>query len=275
MDLNIGTRVELNNGIKMPRFGLGVYQADSGGETEEAVRTALDDGYRLIDTASAYGNEADVGKGIRESGIDREEIFVTTKLWNDDQGYDKAIKAFDTSLEKLGLEYVDLYLVHWPVSGKRIDSYKALEKILKSGKSRAIGVSNFTIRHLEELIKNTEIVPAVNQVEFHSFLFQKELMEFCKENNIQLEAYSPIARAKKFNNPVIQEMSKKYSKTPAQIMIRWILQHKVIAIPKSTHEKRIKENADVFDFEITENDMEKIDSINESMRIAWDPSEIE
>ena len=275
MNLSIDTKVKLNNGIEMPVFGLGVYKADSGGEAEKAVKTALKYGYRLIDTAAAYGNEEDVGKGIKDGGVPREEIFVTTKLWNDDQGYEETKNAFDKSLNKLGLEYVDLYLIHWPVSGKRLDSYKAMEKILDSGKTKSIGVSNFTIRHLEELIKETKVVPTVNQVEFHSFLYQKELLEYCKNNNIRLEAYSPIARAKKFDNPVIKELSRKYSKTPAQIMIRWILQHEVIAIPKSTHEKRIKENADVFNFALEDEDIEKIDGINESLRIAWDPSEIE
>lgn len=273
MKLSFDAKVKLNNGLEMPIIGLGVYQADSE-ETEHAVKIALDNGYRLIDTAEAYKNEEEVGKAINKSEVAREEIFVTTKLWNKDQGYDKTLKAFDKSLDKLNMDYVDLYLLHWPVEGKRIDSYKALEKILESGKTKAIGVSNFTIRHLEELMKETEVVPALNQVEFHTFLYQKELLEYCKEKNIRLEAYSPIARGKKFKHNVIQEMAEKYSKTPAQIMLRWILQHDVIVIPKSTHKERIIENANIFDFEIAEEDISKLDGIDEEYRIAWDPSEI-
>ncbi|MGE5441433.1 MAG: aldo/keto reductase [Bacteroidota bacterium] len=274
MKLTINDKAKLNNGAEIPYFGLGVYQSPPGEETYNAVRWALDAGYRHIDTAAFYKNEHDVGRAIKDSSVPREEIFVTTKLWNDDQGYDKALKAFDESLKKLGFDYVDLYLLHWPVSGLRGDSYRALEAILKDGKAKAIGVSNYTTSHLRELLNSCNVVPAVNQVEFSPFLFQKGLFEFCLQNNIQLEAYSPLARASKLKDARLKEVATHSGKTTAQIMIRWALEHKIVVIPKSVHKERIYENADVFDFEISGEDMQTLDSLDENFRVAWDPSRI-
>lgn len=275
MSLNINSMVRLNNGIEMPIFGLGVFRAEAGKETQKAVEHALEVGYRHIDTAWMYGNEKDVGKAIKESGISREEIFVTTKLWNDHHGYDAALKAFDESLNNLGIEYIDLYLIHWPVPEKRLLSWKALENIYNERRAKAIGISNYTKDHLRELDKESLITPTVNQVEFSPFLYQKELHEFCKNNNIQLEAYSPLTKGRKFENPTLKDIAKKYSKTPAQVLIRWVLQHDIVVIPKSANPKRIEENSNVFDFELDDGDMEKLDSLNEDLRVSWDPSGIE
>lgn len=274
MKLTIYSRVKLNNGVEMPYLGLGVYLAASGQETQQAVKHALQVGYRLIDTASMYDNEYDVGKVIRKSPIPRQEIFVTTKLWNSDHGYDKSIKAFQKSLERLGLEYIDLYLIHWPVEGLRRDSWRALETLLDSGKCRAIGVSNYMIHHLEELLGYARIIPAVNQVEFTPFLYLKDLLDFCRTHSIQLESYSPLTRGKKFNHPLLQELSKKYQKTPAQILIRWNLEHRVVVIPKSSRPERIEENADVFDFNIAEKDMQALDGLHQNYRVSWNPTRI-
>ncbi|HEX2866412.1 MAG TPA: aldo/keto reductase [Ignavibacteriales bacterium] len=274
MKLTINDKAKLNNGVDIPYFGLGVYLSPPGEETYNAVRWALEAGYRHIDTAAFYKNEHDVGRAVKDSHIPREEIFVTTKLWNDDHGYDRTLRAFDESLRKLGFDYVDLYLIHWPVSGLRNDSWRALEAIYKDGRSRAIGVSNYTTSHLKELLNSCKVVPAVNQVEFSPFLYQKGLLKFCRENNVELEAYSPLSRASKLNDPRLKEIAVRYGKTPAQIMIRWALEHKIVVIPKSVHKERIYENADVFDFEISEADMQRLDSLDENYRVAWDPSRI-
>jgi methylglyoxal/glyoxal reductase len=267
--------IKLNNNIEIPRLGLGVYLSKPGRDTFNAVMWALESGYRHIDTAKAYKNEGDVGKAIKESGIKRGDIFVTTKLWNQDQGYENTLNAFNTSLEDLGFDYVDLYLIHWPVEGKRRESWRALEKIYKEGRTKSIGVSNYTIKHLKEMDNYTEIKPAVNQVEFHPFLFQEDLLEYCKIKNIQLEAYSPLARAEKLQDAELIQIADKYSKSTAQIMIRWSLQHDLVVIPKSVHKKRIIENADVYDFEISEEDMMKINSLDQGLRVAWDPTHVE
>lgn len=273
--MNIHSKCRLNNGYEMPYFGLGVYKAAPGKETIEAVSYALEIGYRLIDTAAVYGNEKEVGIAVKQSGIPREEIFITTKLWNDDHGYDSALKAFDESLKRLQLDYVDLYLIHWPVPNLRKESWRALEKIYSEGRCKAIGVSNYMVRHLEEMKEYANVIPAVNQVEFSPFLYQKELLEYCRSNKIEVEAYSPLARMKKKNNPVVNSIAKKYNKTHAQILIRWCLDHKVIVIPKSANKKRIKENADVFDFKLSAEDMKVLNELNENFRVSWNPSEIE
>src|SRR6266498_3630936 len=246
MLLNLQSRVMLSNGVEIPRLGIGVYQTPVG-ETLRAVRYALKIGYRHVDTAWLYGNEGDVGRAILESGIPREEVFITTKVWNTDQGYDSTLSACERSLRRLGLPYVDLYLIHWPVQGMGKDTWRAMIQLLRSGKARAIGVSNYEIFDLQEILQNFDVIPAINQVEFHPFLYQKELLQFCKNSNIQLEAYSPLTRGNKLNHPALKALDKKYGKTSAQILIRWSLQHDLVAIPKSTHENRIKENSQVFD----------------------------
>jgi diketogulonate reductase-like aldo/keto reductase len=274
MIANIGTRVKLNNGVEMPILGLGVYQMSSGDQTRSACLEALAVGYRLIDTASMYGNEMDVGKAVAQSGLEREELFITTKVWNSDHGYDRTLKAFQRSQAALGLDYVDLYLIHWPGGGLRKETWQALEKLLEDGKCRAIGVSNYTITHLKEMMGYAKVIPTVNQVEFHPWLFQKDLLEYCQKEKIQMEAYSPLTRARKLDSPILKSIGDHYRKTPAQVMIRWGLQHGLIEIPKSTHKDRIIENANVFDFQIDDSDMKEIDSIDKERRVSWDPSSI-
>lgn len=273
--MEINSKIKLNNGVDIPLFGLGTFLTKAGEETLGSVRYALDIGYRHIDTAAFYANEKDVGIAVKQSRIAREEIFITTKVWNSDQGYNKTLKAFEDSLRKLDSDYIDLYLVHWPVPELRGETWKALEKIYSTGKARSIGVSNYTIRHLEELLKACEIVPAVNQVELSPFLQQSELMKYSKDNGIIIEAYSPLTRGKKLNDKNLIAISNKYSKTTAQILIRWALQYNTIVLPKSAKQERIKENADVFDFEISNEDMNYMKSFDENFRIAWDPSRLD
>ncbi|NGQ96617.1 aldo/keto reductase [Brevibacillus sp. SYP-B805] len=270
MAKHIADYTVLNNGVKMPWFGLGVWKTKEGEEVEYAVSTALRLGYRSIDTAAIYGNEAGVGKAIQRSGIPREEIFLTTKVWNADQGYDATLRAFEESRQKLGVSYVDLYLIHWPVKGKYKETWKALEKLYKDGVVRAIGVSNFQIHHLQDLMADSEVVPAVNQVEYHPLLTQKELLAFCRDYRIQLEAWSPLMQGN-LDLPLLKELGQKYGKTPAQIVLRWDLQNGVVTIPKSVNENRLKENADIFDFELSQEDMEKIGQLNENKRFGPDP----
>ncbi|MCI4358501.1 MAG: aldo/keto reductase [Thermoplasmata archaeon] len=258
----------------MPVLGLGVWQTPAGIATEEAVRAALRSGYRLIDTAAMYGNESDVGRAIRHSSVPREELFVTTKLWNDDQGYEGALAAFERSRSRLGVSTVDLYLIHWPVPGKREESWRALTQLQQEGRARAIGVSNFTIAHLEALARVSEVTPAVNQVEFSPFLFQAELLEYCCSHGIQLEAYSPLVRGRRLDHPVIGALAAAHGKSPAQVVLRWDLQHGVIPIPKSTRPERIQENSQLFDFELGPSEMAALDGLDEGLRMAWDPSEI-
>jgi diketogulonate reductase-like aldo/keto reductase len=269
MQLTLQSSITLNNGIKIPRLGLGVYQTPPGEPTLRAVRYALDIGYRHIDTAWLYDNEKDVGKAVMESGIEREEIFITTKVWNSDQGYQSTLAACDRSLKLLGLPYIDLYLIHWPVQGKNKNTWKAMSQLLREGKTRAIGVSNYEIFHLQEIIQNFDVVPSVNQVEFHPFLYQNELLEFCKNNKIQLEAYSPLTRGQRLNFSAVVLLAKKYGKNSAQILIRWSLQHGLVVIPKSKQENRIRENSQVFDFQLEEDDMDLLDSLNENLRTVF------
>ncbi|MCF8564079.1 aldo/keto reductase [Alicyclobacillus tolerans] len=261
----------LANGVAMPWFGLGVYKAQEGQEVETAVKSAIRIGYRSIDTAALYQNEQGVGRAIAESGVVRDELFVTTKVWNSDQGYDETLRAFETSRKKLGLEYVDLYLIHWPVKGKYKETWRALEKLYAQGLVRAIGVSNFQIHHLKDLMADASVAPMVNQVEYHPYLTQKELRVFCKASNIQLEAWSPLARGQVLQDVAIVNLAAKYGKTPAQIVLRWELQNGVITIPKSVHENRLRENADVFDFELAPEDMDLIEGLNKNHRVGPDP----
>ena len=260
----------LNNGQTMPLLGLGVYDMHNA-QAEIAIETALEIGYRLIDTASMYNNEKEVGNAIRNSNINRQEIFVTTKVNNPDQGYDNTIRAFDTSMKNLNIDYIDLYLVHWPIRGKRQDTWKALEYLYNNQQVKAIGVANYLIPFLEELETYGTIVPMVNQVEFSPFLYLKDLLNYCRQRNIQLQAFTPLTKGKRFNDPLIVELSNKYQKSPAQIILRWNVQKGVSAIPKSANPKRLQENFDIFDFEIIEADMHKMDALNEDFRIVDDP----
>ena len=281
--LNFNSKYVLNNGVQIPIIGFGTYKIPEGDETVNAVKLALGAGYRLIDTAKVYRNEASVGQAIRESGLKREEIFVTTKLWNIDQGYETTLKAIDESLMKLGMSYVDLYLVHWPTAdiqaltsiNKREETWKAMEEIYKSGKAKAIGVSNFTIKHLEEMKNYATVMPALNQVEFHPFLYQAELLNYCKQNNIVLNAYRSLTNGQKINNEVIGEIAKKYNKSNAKVLIRWCIQHGVITLPRSTKREHIEENRNVFDFEISEGDMNTIDALNENLHLSPDPNNLD
>ena len=269
MQLKIDSKIKLNDGHSIPRLGLGVWMISSGKGCESAVRAALDAGYRHIDTAAYYGNEESVGKAIRDSGVPRDEIYLTTKLWNSDHGNPE--RALERSLGKLKLDYVDLYLIHYPVP-ERMRSWRTLAGLRAGGKARSIGVSNFTIRHLTELIADSETIPAVNQVELHPYLYQRELMDFCHDNNIVVEAYSPLTHGERLDDPRLMAIARKYSKSPAQILIRWALQHDFVVIPKSAKRQRIIENADVFDFAISAADMQTLDSLNENLRTCWDPT---
>ncbi|KOO42694.1 aldo/keto reductase [Priestia koreensis] len=262
----------LHNGVHMPWFGLGVYKVEEGQTAVDSVRLAIQHGYRSIDTASFYKNEESVGKGIRESGIPREELFITTKVWNTEQGYDETLATFDQSLTKLGLDYIDLYLIHWPVKETFKETWRALEKLYKDEKVRAIGVSNFNINHLERLLEDATVKPMVNQVEYHPLLSQEELHQYCKENGIQLEAWSPLMRGQLLENPVLLDIANKYSKSTAQIVLRWDLQNGVVTIPKSTKEQRIVENASIFDFQLTDDEMKRISNLNENKRSGTDPA---
>ncbi|MGD6780325.1 aldo/keto reductase [Sutcliffiella horikoshii] len=268
---SLASTTTLHNGVEMPWFGLGVFKVEEGQEVESSVKMAIHAGYKSIDTAAIYKNEEGVGKGIRESDVPREELFITTKVWNADQGYESTLKAFDESMEKLGLEYLDLYLVHWPVKGKYVDTWKALEKLYKDGRVRAIGVSNFQIHHLQDILDVAEVKPMVNQVEYHPKLSQVELLNFCKENGIQMEAWSPLMQGQLLDNDVLKEIADAHNKSVAQIILRWDLQNGVVTIPKSVKEHRIKENADIFDFELSADEMQKIHALNEDKRVGPDP----
>lgn len=261
----------------MPWFGLGVFKVKEGSEVVEAVKAAIKNGYISIDTAAIYQNEEGVGQGIRESGVARDSLFVTSKVWNSDQGYESTLQAFETSLQKLGMDYLDLYLIHWPGkdSAKYKETWRALEKLYKDGKVRAIGVSNFHVHHLEDLIADAEIKPMVNQVEYHPHLAQLELRDYCKKQGIQLEAWSPLKQGQLLNEPTIVEIADKYQKSPAQIILRWDLQNEVVTIPKSIKEHRIIENADIFDFELAPEDMAKLDGLNKNERVGSNPDEFE
>lgn len=269
--MDISSRVMMNNGVEMPRLGFGTFRLDSGGEARSSVLCALEAGYRLIDTASMYSNEREVGAAIRESGIPREDVFVTTKLWNTDHGYERTTAAFEESLRKLDLGYIDLYLVHWPVEDLRMDSWNAMESLLAGGRCRAIGVSNYMVSHLEELMKSSDVVPAVNQFQLNPYCFQEEVLDYCLSHGIAVQAYCPLARAEKLDDPGLSEIASRYDKTPAKVLIRWSVQHGAVPTPKSSNRERIIENADVFDFNISTADMDKLDSFNEDLHVGWDP----
>lgn len=261
----------LHNGVQMPWFGLGVYKAQAGQEVESAVISALQQGYRSIDTAALYQNEEGVGEALRASGVARDEVFVTTKVWNSDQGYDATLRAFDRSQEKLGLSVIDLYLIHWPVKGKYKETWRALETLYVEGRVRAIGVSNFQVHHLQDILADCAVRPMVNQVELHPMLSQTELRTFCENERILIEAWSPLMRGALLENPVLAEIAQAHGKTGAQVVLRWDLQHQIITIPKSVRPDRIAENADIFNFSLTPDDMARIDSLNCNHRIGPDP----
>lgn len=267
---------QLANGTDVPTIGFGTWQLHAW-EAKTAVSYALASGYRLIDTARVYLNESAVGSAIAESGIPREEIFVTTKLWNMSQGDKKPFKAFDNSLKRLKLDYIDLYLIHWPVSNKRLHSWQALSQIYESGKARAIGVSNYTVRHLSELLDASDITPAVNQIEFHPFIYgdQKETLDFCRKHGIAVEAYSPLAHGHRMNDPVLTRIAENYGKSVAQVLLRWAWQHDTIPIPKSSSENRIKENISIFDFALSEADMRDLNNLSDGTRTCLDPNTME
>jgi len=267
--------LQLNNAISMPQLGLGVWRA-SDAEAEQAVTWALEAGYRLIDTAAMYGNEAGVGRAVASSGLLRKDVFITTKLWNADQGYDETLRAFEASLQRLGLDYLDLYLIHWPMpqQNKYKETWQAFEKLYDDGRIRAIGVSNFLPEHLEDLLTDTRITPAVNQIELHPYLQQQETRQVCAAHNIRVESWSPLGGSKGNvrEDPLIQKLAAHYSKSSAQIVIRWQLQSGLIVIPKSVHQERIQENIDVFDFELTPTDMEQLGKLDRGSRVGPDPA---
>jgi len=262
----------------MPWFGLGVFQTPSGPVTRQAVAWALEAGYRMIDTAAMYGNEADVGEAIRASGRPREELFVTTKLWHSDHGFEPAQAAAHRSRERLGIGPIDLYLIHWPRADSpeaRRDSWRALEKLQREGVCRAIGVSNYSIRHLEEIRANSDLLPAVNQVEFHPFVYDPELLAYCERHRIRVEAYSPLTRGRRIDDPTVRAIAAAHGRTPAQVYLRWGLEHGVIEIPKSTQRERILENARIFDFTLSSEEIARLDALRDGRRVtAWDPADM-
>ena len=271
MIASIKDTVRLNNGVRMPWLGLGTWKSSEGDEAARAVLDAIELGYRHIDTAAVYKNEQSIGKAIRESRVAREHLFVTTKLWNDDVRSGQVAQALDASLKKLGLDYVDLYLIHWPVSGKFVEAWRVLEDLYRQGKARAIGVSNFLSHHLDELAAQTSITPAVDQVEFHPWLRQPDLLERCQRSGIAFEAWSPLMQGKVGEVAELAQIASATGKTPAQVALRWALQHGAVVIPKSVHRSRIAENAAIFDFELTSDDMAILDRLDASKRLGPDP----
>ena len=266
--------VTLNNGVDMPQLGLGVYAPRHNNEIQQAVEWALEAGCRLIDTAAAYGNEREVAAALQSASLSRQEVFITTKVWNDNQGYESTLRAFDRSLERLRLDVVDLYLIHWPVEEHRRETWRALEKIYADGRARAIGVSNYYALHLNELFEQANITPAINQFEFSPYCYLPDVLTYCREKNIQPEGYSPLVRGQKKDDPRLVKLADKYSKTTFQVLVRWSLQHGVVTIPKSVKRDRIRENFDVFDFIITDDDMALMNTFYDNTRVAPDPRDI-
>lgn len=263
----------LNTGRKVPAIGFGTWEIGSDAAAKAAVLSALEAGYRVIDTARIYGNERGVGEAIRESGISRDELFVTTKLWNDDQGYDRALAACQQSLDKLGLDYLDLYLIHWPATSKRHESWQAFEKLIENGLIKAAGVSNYTVEHLEQLADRSAFTPAVNQVEFHPYIYEQQqaVLEYCHDNDILIEAYSPLSRVSRSPRRVITELATEKGKSPQQVVLRWCIQHETLPLPRSTQSQHIASNFKVDDFELTDDEMSVLDSVSDGQRVTWDP----
>ena len=261
----------LHNGVKMPGFGLGVYKAADGEEVINAIKFAVNAGYRAVDTATLYFNEDGVGKAIKQCGLPREDLFITTKVWNSDQGYESTLAAFESSRKKLDVDYIDLYLIHWPVKEKYKETWRAMEELYLAGKVRAIGVSNFHQHHIEDLMTTAEIKPMVNQIEMHPVLTQEELRDYCYSQDIVVTAWSPLGRGHLLDEPVLVEIAEKHNKTVAQVILRWHIQNNVIVIPKSTHEQRIIENGDVFDFELNTEEMQAVNALNKNRRFGQNP----
>lgn len=268
---SINDVVELANGTRMPVLGLGTYKTPDGPVAENAVRAAIDAGYRSIDTAALYDNEKGIGRALRESGLNRDKVFITTKVWNNDQGYRRTLEAFDRSRKNLGIDYVDLYLIHWPIKGKYIETWRAMEKLLEKGLARSIGVSNFLVHHLEDLMRNSSVAPMLDQFELHPRLYQAELISFCRKKRIAVEGWAPLMRGRLDDDPLIRELSVAYARTPSQILIRWALEHGFITIPKSVNPARIVENSRVFDFKLSREDVARIDALNRNERTGPDP----
>jgi diketogulonate reductase-like aldo/keto reductase len=262
--------------MTIPAIGFGTWKIPPA-ETAASVAQALKTGYRLIDTAKIYGNEEEVGQAIRESAVARKDIFVTTKLWNEDQGYETTRQALETSLQKLGLDYLDLYLIHWPATSRRHDSWRAMVDACNEGLVKAIGVSNFTIRHLDELQRESDTLPMVNQIEFHPFLYdqQKHLLNYCYDHHIQVEAYSPLSRGVKKDNPVVTQVAEAHGVSTAQVLLRWCLQHGTVVLPRSANPEHIAENFDVFSFELSPEEMLALNSLSDGSRVTWDPEEMQ
>jgi diketogulonate reductase-like aldo/keto reductase len=267
MNLSLHSRIKLNNGIEIPILGFGTWQLN-GKKAYNAVSLAIKAGYRLIDTAAMYGNESEIGSAIRDVAIDREDLFITTKVWISNLGYKNTLAAFEKSLEKLKTSYIDLYLIHWPANDLWTESWKALQQLYDDGKVKAIGVCNFNITLLKQLLDDFSIKPVVNQVEFSPFLYQKDLLEFCKSNDIYIMAYCPLTRGRKLQNPIVNSIAEKYHKSAAQILLCWGIQHGLIEIPKSSKKNHIEENAKIFDFNLDKQDMQKLDSLNEDFRVV-------
>lgn len=272
MNLSIDSTVTLNNGVKMPQLGLGVWKINNAGASQ-SVQWAIKNGYRAIDTAKQYGNEAGVGAGLAkalaDNGLKREDVFLTTKIFNGDQGYESTLENFEGQLKNLQTDYVDLLLIHWPVDGKYLDTWRALEKIYREGKARAIGVSNFNISRLKDVLKNGSVKPAVNQMEFNPVCQEADIKQFCEENNIHLEAWSPLGGGRVLNDDRLKKLAAKYNKSVAQIILRWDLQQGVITIPKSVHEERIIQNSDIYDFELSDDDVQEIKGYDNDDRSLW------
>ena len=263
--------LKMNDNFQIPVIGLGTWKSEPGEATYQAVLDSIEAGYRHIDTARAYGNEESVGSAVRDSGVNREDVFVTTKLRWEDEGFESTIEACEKSLNRLNCDYIDLYLIHWPLREKRNHSWKAFIELRERGLCKSIGVSNFTIEHLAEIEAKFGILPAVNQVEFHPYYYQKELLDYCNSKNIIIEAYSPLAHAKRLDEPKLGAISEELGKTPAQVLIRWSIQRGMVVLPKSVNKSRIIENFSVFDFNISDSVMAKLDELDESFVTCWDP----